>query len=447
MATNLGQIEHIFIVMMENRSFDHMLGYLDLSPHNRTDIKGINDALKAGYANRRDAAPPYSPQMRTDPTVPVDPLHEREDIKKQMRWQPGDPMMTGFVEDYATVSPNDPLPVGQYYTADQVPAMNFLAKHFCVCDHWFACLPASTQPNRLMAMSGYAMRDHTSHWLLEDQENMVYDWLDQHGIGWRVYSESIPLFAMMPKVARRIISDIWSHHFRGFQMLKDDFSSSDPFPQVVFIEPEYTDGPRPEKGDDDHPLSPITRGEEFLLRVYNAITQNLNRWSKSLLIITYDEHGGFFDHVQPLPLVTRQRHGEDYPLFTTTGVRVPALVVSPFVEEGKAFNGSLDHTSILKLLAEKYGKPGEAYSDDVAARTPIQSLSATLTATTAPQGPPPAPSQFAPGAGAQVAAPPGAMLNPNQLAFRNAIEEMRKTAPEAAAQKFPEWSKYFLTGR
>jgi phospholipase C len=446
---DLKHIEHIFVVMMENRSFDHLLGYLDLPPHNRTDITGIKDAQSRGYGNLHNGTK-YAPQLRTVPTLDTDPLHERESITQQMQWQPGDPMMSGFVEDYATVSPNDPYPVGQYYTAAEVPVSNFLAENFCVCDHWFACLPASTQPNRLMAMSGYAMRDHTLNQQLEDQDNIVYDWLDQHGVSWRVYSEGPPFFMLMPKVRNRIIADIWSHHFRGFQMLVHDLTNSgEQLPQVIFIEPEYTDGPNPEKGDDDHPTTSITRGQKFLLDVYNAIAQSdpvaMDRWSKSVLVIMYDEHGGFFDHVEPRPLLTKQIHGENYKLFTTTGVRVPALVVSPFVEQGRAFNGVLDHTSILKLLAEKFGTPGEKYSEDVAARTSIQSLGAVLTRGSARPGPPPVPAlALAASPGAPL--PSGAMLSPNQLAFRNALEEVRQGDPKAGAQKFPQLKNYFMRG-
>lgn len=448
MPTDLKQIEHIFVLMMENRSFDHMLGYLDLPPHNRADIAGIKDAQTKNYGNLFKGTK-YAPQPRTAPILDTDPLHEREPIARQMQWQPGDPMMSGFVEDYATVSSNDPFPVGQYYTAAEVPVLNFLAQNFCVCDHWFACLPASTQPNRLMAMSGYAMRDHTLNRQLEDQDNLVYDWLDQHSVSWRVYSEGLPFLMLMPKVRNRILADIWSHHFRGFQMLIHDLkNSAEQLPQVIFIEPEYTDGPDPGKGDDDHPTTSIARGQRFLLNVYNAITQNdpvaLDRWSKSILVITYDEHGGFFDHVEPRPLLTSQNHGENYKLFTTTGVRVPALVVSPFVEPGRAFNGVLDHTSILTLLAEKFGTSGEQYSDDVAARTAINSLAAVLTRTTARLGPPPVPALMLAPAGA--ALPAGAMLSPNQLAFRNAIEEIRQSDPKAGARKFPQLKNYFLRG-
>ena len=182
MASALDQIEHIFILMMENRSFDHMLGYLDAA---NPKVVGIANAAAAGYANVFNAAP-YAPAPRTDPALPVDPLHEREDIRNQMRFNPGDKLMTGFVADYATVSAADPYPVGQYYGAAQVPITDFLARQFCVCDHWFACLPASTQPNRLMATSGYTMRDHTISQLFDDQD-VVYDWLDARGVSWRVY--------------------------------------------------------------------------------------------------------------------------------------------------------------------------------------------------------------------------------------------------------------------
>jgi phospholipase C len=443
MATALEQIEHIFILMMENRSFDHMLGYLDAS---NSAVVGITDAQRAGYANLFNAAP-YAPAPRTDPAVPVDPLHEREDIRRQMRWNPGDKMMTGFVADYATVSPADPYPAGQYYAAAQVPMIDFLAREFCVCDHWFACLPASTQPNRLMAMSGYSLRDHTTNQLLDDQD-VAYDWLDAQGVSWRVYSEGFPFFALMPKIQRRIVADVWDNLFRGLVALDSDCRSADTLPKVIFIEPQYTDGAEPDKADDDHPLTPITRGQDLLRRVYAAVTGNPQLWSKSILIVTYDEHGGFFDHVEPLPLVTPHNHGESYLQFTTTGVRVPAIVVSPFVARGSCFSQPLDHTSILKMLADKY-TPATPYSDDVAARMPIHSAQESLTLTiprpgAAPSLPPPPPPLLA------AVAPPTprrGMPSPNSIAFLNAIEELRRLDPQAAAHKYPAWKDYFLKGR
>jgi phospholipase C len=101
MASALDQIEHILVLMMENRSFDHMLGYLDVG---NPKIMGIANAAAEGYANLLNATS-YAPAPRIDPAVPVDPLHEREDIRSQMRFNPGDKMMTGFVADYARSAP------------------------------------------------------------------------------------------------------------------------------------------------------------------------------------------------------------------------------------------------------------------------------------------------------------------------------------------------------
>ena len=442
MASALDQIEHIFILMMENRSFDHMLGYLDAA---NPKIVGTAHAAAAGYANLLNATP-YAPAPRTDPAVPVDPLHEREDIRSQMRFNPGDKMMTGFVADYATVSPADPYPVGQYYTATQLPMTDFLARQFCVCDHWFACLPASTQPNRLMAASGYTLRDHTTSQLFDDQD-VVYDWLDAHGVSWRVYSEGFPFFALMPKIQRRIAADAWDNLFRGLVALDTDSQSPDTLPKVIFIEPQFTDGAEPDKADDDHPTTPITRGQDLMRRVYAAVTGNPQLWSKSVLIVAYDEHGGFFDHVEPLPLVTPQNHGESYTPFSTTGVRVPAIIVSPFVDAGSCFSQPLDHTSILRMLADKY-TPGTAYSADVAARTPLHSAAEALTLAAPRQGaapapPPPPPPVFA--ATAPVAA--RRIPSANAIAFLNAIESMRQLDPQAMAHKYPAWKDYFLKGR
>ena len=442
MASALDQIEHIFILMMENRSFDHMLGYLDAA---NPKIMGIANAAPAGYANLLSATP-YAPAPRIDPAVPVDPLHEREDIRSQMRFNPGDKMMTGFVADYATVSPADPYPVGQYYAAAQVPMTDFLARQFCVCDHWFACLPASTQPNRLMAASGYTLRDHTTSQLFDDQD-VVYDWLDAHGVSWRVYSEGFPFFALMPETQRRIVADVWDNLFRGLVALDTDCRSPDTLPKVIFIEPQFTDGAEPDQADDDHPTTSISRGQDLIRRVYAAVTGNPQLWSKSVLIVTYDEHGGFFDHVEPLQLVTPQNHGESYTPFATTGVRVPAIIVSPFVDAGSCFSQPLDHTSILRMLADKY-MPGTAYSADVAARTPIHSAAEALTLAAprpgaAPAPPPPAPPVFA----ASAPALPRRIPSANTIAYLNAIESMRRLDPQAMAHKYPAWQDYFLKGR
>ena len=131
------------------------------------------------------------------------------------------------------------------------------------------------------------------------------------------------------------------------------------------------------------PPVPVAFGESLLLQVYDALGADPVRWKKTLLIVTHDEHGGFFDHV--LPLNVAQPPGAQWATataFTTTGPRVPAFVVSPFVSQAIVSSVTLDHTSILQLLAERFGAPGENYSPQVDARRAagIGSISAVLDA-------------------------------------------------------------------
>jgi hypothetical protein len=130
-------------------------------------------------------------------------------------------------------------------------------------------------------------------------------------------------------------------------MLEDDFNKSD-FPQVVWIEPKYTYAYR--IGNDDHPDASIFEGQLFLGNVYKSLRSDPGRWAKTLLIITYDEHGGFFDHVVP-PKVSTSGNFEP---FTTAGLRVPAFLISPYVRAGVPFHQTLDHTCMLALIDKRF---------------------------------------------------------------------------------------------
>jgi phospholipase C len=153
-------------------------------------------------------------------------------------------------------------------------------------------------------------------------------------------------------------------------------------PSVIFIEPEYTDGPNSEPND-DHPPTGIARGQNLLADVYSTLISNEDRWHKTLMIVTYDEHGGFFDHVDPLPIPTSVSGFK----FETTGVRVPGFVISPHGDPGRVFDGNLDHTSILQLLADRFN-PGKDYSAAVGARQPHLARLADLIPEVIPTMPP-----------------------------------------------------------
>jgi len=159
--------------------------------------------------------------------------------------------------------------------------------------------------------------------------------------------------------------------FRRYARFASDWAAESDVPQVIFIEPEYTDGPHYSPNDDHSPTG-ITPGQAFLADIYNTISAS-NRWAETLMIVMYDEHGGFFDHVSPLPIETDVAGFH----FETTGLRVPAFLISPFVAAGGVFSDPLDHTSVLQLLGEKFNAGG-VYSAAVSARTQLAKLSSAL---------------------------------------------------------------------
>lgn len=160
---------------------------------------------------------------------------------------------------------------------------------------------------------------------------------------------------MMPNQILRILT---SGRFRPLATLWDDVSNESPdeFPEVIFVEPWYTDGPHHNLSRDDHAPSSVVGGQQFVNEVYRSIRVNPN-WAGTVMVLTYDQHGGFFDHVSPPRVVTNPPDNtHSNPGFSYLGVRVPALVISPFVSSGKVYNKRLDHTSILKFIGEKFGK-------------------------------------------------------------------------------------------
>lgn len=373
----LQDIQTIIVLMLENRSFDHVLGYLSLedTPH-KMPVDGLSDsqARRDRFVNSYEAQHYYShPLLATEQRF-EDPPHERATIAIQIGRPPfpgSSDFMGGFVESYmqAKPPPEDPGAVMGYYPAAAVPVWDFLARNFTVCDHWFAALPTGTQANRLMAMSGESSIIDNAPVFLPDQ-NLVYDWLSEHGVSWCAYQygEFLPFFSLMPRWLPEIVTSLTLSQvggrgrFRRYSKFREHWQGDDPMPSVIFLEPEYTDGPHANPND-DHPPSGIAKGQLLIAEIYNDLISNPARWQNTLFIVTYDEHGGFFDHVPPLSIP--QKAG-GYP-FKTTGVRVPALLISPQVAAGQVFDRPLDHTSFLQLLADRFN-PNQDYSAPVGAR-------------------------------------------------------------------------------
>jgi phospholipase C len=392
---DLARVQTVVIAMLENRSFDHILGHLGL-PDSGHPLAGRIEGIQ--HAQVYYAHDTYQPRPITGPSLTPDPPHERENIDMQINSILGP--MHGFAQSYQSAYPSaDAARVMEYCTHGYLPATEFLARNFAVCDNWFACLPASTLPNRLMAMSGYALMDHTPSGYLQITQNLfhdnpddlVYDWLTARGIGWRVYYSGSFFFMQMPRILMLYEADVQAQNlFRPIDRLIGDFQSGD-LPQVVFVEPLYEDDYRrgTAAASDDHPPASLYGGQRLLKIVYDALSAG-DTWNNLVAFITYDEHGSFFDHVRPPAIPTAPPPQAQYSIgFNTLGVRVPGIVVSPFVQPASLCEGLLDHTSILKFLSEKFN--GGRYTDLVDNRA-VQSASVALDddlLATGSAGPPP----------------------------------------------------------
>jgi phospholipase C len=366
---NLDKIEHIVVLMLENRSFDHMLGYLSLEG-GRSDVEGLKAGMSNSYGKRD--YPIHRLEQTKVPSEKWDPNHSAKATDHQI----GGGAMDGFAASYAEtlkgrgVENPDPGLVMGYFGAEQVPVYDHLAAHFCVCDAWHSSVPGATWPNRLYAVAGSAdgSRDDRPH-----PEPPIYDkasfirHLDAAGIDWRWYSYDIGSLRAVD-VAEYGLGH--HEHFRWVDRLKlgietkaeelpfiDESApsfieevASGELPPFSWIDPNFKDmNLVGSPSSDDHPPSDVKDGQELVFLVYNALASNPEVWEKCMLIVVYDEHGGFHDHVPP-----PEAPDDDPENFGRYGVRVPALVVSPWVEPASVGKERFDHTSIIKTVLGRF---------------------------------------------------------------------------------------------
>jgi phospholipase C len=259
----------------------------------------------------------------------------------------------GFALDYARKYPNkaDPAEVMKYHDFNTLPALHTLAETFTVCDQWHSSVPGPTWVNRLFVLSGtslgrvkmpYGIMNLNLHWY--DQPT-IFDRLNEKQKEWRVYFGDTPLSFLFvhqwsPENAAR------HHHMMAFY--QDAAGDAAKFPPFAFIEPAYLEP----GANDAHPPHDIVDSDVLVANVYNAIRKNDALWRSTLLIVLFDEHGGFYDHVSPPAAIPPDHHTEEY-TFNRYGVRVPALLISPYVGSG-IFSDLLDHTSLLRYLQDKW---------------------------------------------------------------------------------------------
>jgi phospholipase C len=362
----LNQIEHIVVVMLENRSFDCMLGKLYAPSPQFDGLTGTEFNVDAA-GNKI----PVWNQPGTDPVSMVipdpDPGELWTDINTQLFGQPDAPAagtiptMEGFVRNYLAQPGSPPAAyaaksVMHYFQPDQVPVISQLARQFAVCDRWFASAPCQTWPNRFFAHTATANGyENNSPTHFPYTMTTIFNRFELASINdWKIYFHDI--------AQSQALSQLWllAGHFHFFQQFRADAQAGS-LPAYCFIEPRYfADWTMP---NDQHPPHNVTMGEQLIADVYNCLRAG-PQWTKTLLIVTCDEHGGRYDHVPP-PRAEPPGAQASQPFnFDRYGVRVPAVLISPYIPQGTVLRppGAVpfDHTSIISTLRRRFPQLGPA---------------------------------------------------------------------------------------
>jgi phospholipase C len=344
-STRADPIRHVVLLMLENHSFDQMLGALrEVYP----DLDGVDPQHPAvNSAGGVD----YPQRPTTERQMRLDPMHEAVNVVRQLAGG-----NAGFVQDYSDAYP-DSIPeergfIMGYYPAGFLPALHALARDFAVCDRWFASVPGPTYPNRLFALSGTSNGWVTMPGGLglpltqKYDQDTLFDRLNEAAVAWKVYFHDFPVSLLLTHQLRPRNA---ARHFPIEDFFRDAAGPAERFPAFCLVEPRY----HGRDENDDHPPHDVMKAQQMIADVYNALRANAQLWASMLLVVVYDEHGGFFDHVSPPSAVPPDDLRPEEFTFDQLGVRVPALLVSPWVGRG-VISTVFDHTSLLKYLVQKW---------------------------------------------------------------------------------------------
>lgn len=327
----LASVETVVVVMMENRSFDHLLGSLrtDRAYPSRDRIDGLTGGEFNMDVDGRSVGVSRMPG-RGDGTI--NPRHAWRYVRQA--WNGG--LNDGFVRINSGPRQSE---VMSYLSRDQVPFQYALADHFTVCDRWFSSFMGQTWPNRfyLHATTSGGRRENRPLWLnapptIWERMALTCRNVKQYAAGPILWST-----VAFPGVA---LSGNTPYHRGGIEDFFSDAREGN-LPALSVIDPDF-------ETSDGYPMHDIRVSEAFLASIYRALA-NSPQWAGVLLVVMYDEHGGFFDHVAP-PLTVDPR-----PDFAQLGFRVPAFVVGPSVWNGGVVSTQFDHASIAATLAARFG--------------------------------------------------------------------------------------------
>jgi phospholipase C len=366
--------DHIVVVMMENHSFDNLLGALALSGQPEAHGLRFDSSGRARNHNPGlDGKPVYS--------FPFDSTAQGGGVSQS--WNATHEQIDGGKMDGFVRSTGSTQPMG-YWTEQELPFAYSLARSFTIANRWFASAPCQTYPNRRFLMAGTAYGNiSTDNESLKDPpppNGTIFDRLSTYGISWRNYFTDLPATGIIPSIIENHPANLAP--IAQFQL----DCAAGTLPSVSFVDPEFgvlsdVGGPiaglpgmeaiagklETTGGDEENPQD-MAYGESWAYSAVNAVL-NSPAWPRTLLVYTYDEHGGYYDHVKPLaaiapdsipPALGPQDVRGGYDLY---GPRVPAVVASPYSKPNGVTNVLHDHTSVLATIEAKWNLPRMTYRD------------------------------------------------------------------------------------
>ncbi|RWW42116.1 hypothetical protein BHE74_00052355 [Ensete ventricosum] len=348
-------IRAVVVLIMENRSFDHMLGWM------KSALGLPIDGLSGTECNRRSVADPASPSVCVSDDaryVDPDPGHSFVAVREQVFGSSNSssgtavPSMAGFVQQALSMSEDLAGTVMKGFKPENVPVYAALAQEFAVLDRWFSSLPGPTQPNRLFVYSAtsHGATCHDKVQLAKGYpQKTIFDSLHDDGLDFGIYYESAPA-TLFYRNLRKLKYVFKFHKFGTFK----DHARDGKLRSLSVLEPRYFDllG---KAANDDHPSHDVANGQKMVKEVYEALRAS-PQWNESLFIITYDEHGGFYDHVATPTVGVPSPDGITGPApylfgFDRLGVRVPTILISPWIKKGTAHSQIAESASQLKALS------------------------------------------------------------------------------------------------
>ena len=345
-------------LMMENRSYDHLMGA-------RT-LEGLGgDGQRAGFANldiNDVSVPAYKAMSDHDAAKATvcdpDPPHGWAAAHASFNNGLNDNFLKQHQIDHGNVATM--TEVMKYLGREHVPVTWSLADSYASCDRWFCSVMGPTLPNRAYWHTGTSFGIDNNNEVLSKFSSVpvatIYNRLDEAGVDWCYYYGSLSVVSLLanpgpyqldlgPTDGTGRVRRFGDANQGGGQFFED--CAKGKLPSVVYIDPSFGN-------NDDHPPVHPALGQELIAAIYTALA-NSPQWKNIMLVITYDENGGYFDHVPPPTTVDETLAKFGKPGFEQMGFRVPAIVVGPYVKQGYVSSTVRDHCSALKHLQVTFG--------------------------------------------------------------------------------------------